>query len=94
MMLTKMLARYAAQGDRYDELLAGPDAPRPHWDAFMRSLAERGEREVSDTLALTERQIREHGITYNVYEDAMGADRPWEVDPIPLLLPADEWQQI
>jgi len=93
-MLTKMLARYAAQGDRYDELLAGPGAPRPHWDAFMRSLAERGEREVSDTLTLTERQIREHGITYNVYEDAMGADRPWEVDPIPLLLPADEWQQI
>ena len=93
-MLTKMLARYAAHGDRYDELLAGPGAPRPHWDAFMRSLAERGEREVSDTLNLTERQIREHGITYNVYEDAMGADRPWEVDPIPLLLPADEWQQI
>jgi uncharacterized circularly permuted ATP-grasp superfamily protein/uncharacterized alpha-E superfamily protein len=93
-MLTKLLAGYAAQGDRYDELLAGPDSPRPHWDAFMRSLAERGEREVSDTLTLTERQIREHGITYNVYDDAMGASRPWEVDPIPLLLPADEWAQI
>jgi uncharacterized circularly permuted ATP-grasp superfamily protein len=49
----------------------------------MRSLAERGEREVSDTLSLTERQIREQGITYNVYDDAMGASRPWEVDPIP-----------
>ena len=38
------------------------------------SLAERGEREVSDTLSLTERQIREHGITYNVYADAKGAE--------------------
>ena len=93
-MLTQLLAGYAAQGDRYDELLAGPGAPRPHWDAFMRSLAERGEREVSDTLSLTERQIREQGITYNVYEDAMGASRPWEVDPLPLLLPAEEWEQI
>ena len=93
-MLTRLLAGYAAQGDRYDELLAAPGAPRPHWDAFMRSLAERGEREVSDTLSLTERQIREQGITYNVYEDAMGASRPWEVDPIPLLLPAEEWAQI
>ena len=93
-MLTKLLAGYAAQGDRYDELLAAPGAPRPHWDAFMRSLAERGEREVSDTLSLTERQIREQGITYNVYEDAMGASRPWEVDPLPLLLPAEEWEQI
>jgi len=93
-MLTQLLAGYAAQGDRYDELLAAPGAPRPHWDAFMRSLAERGEREVSDTLSLTERQIREQGITYNVYEDAMGASRPWEVDPLPLLLPAEEWEQI
>ncbi|MCE9661465.1 MAG: circularly permuted type 2 ATP-grasp protein [Burkholderiales bacterium] len=93
-MLTKLLAGYSAQGDRYDELLAAPGAPRAHWDAFMRSLAERGEREVSDTLSLTERQIREQGITYNVYEDAMGASRPWEVDPLPLLLPAEEWEQI
>ena len=93
-MLTKLLAGYSAQGDRYDELLATPGAPRPHWDAFMRALAERGEREVSDTLSLTERQIREQGITYNVYEDAMGASRPWEVDPLPLLLPAEEWEQI
>ena len=40
--------------------------------------------EVSDTLSLIERQIRENGITYNVYADPKGADRPWEVDPLPL----------
>ncbi len=49
---------------------------------------------MSETLSLTERQIREHGITYNVYADAQGVHRPWEVDPIPLVLPADEWQAI
>ncbi len=92
--LTKLIADYAAPDDRYDELLAASGEPRPHWDAFVRSLAERGEREVTDTLSLTERQIREQGITYNVYDDAMGAHRPWEVDPIPLLLPADEWEAI
>jgi len=93
-LLTKLIAGYAAPDDRYDELLTASGQPRPHWDAFVRSFAERGEREVSDTLTLTERQIREQGITYNVYADAMGAHRPWEVDPIPLLLPADEWEAI
>ena len=93
-MLTKLLAGYAALGDRYDELLAPSGQPREHWDAFMRALAERSEREVSDTLSLTERQIREQGITYNVYADAMGEQRPWQVDPVPLVLPADEWQAI
>ena len=90
-MLDQLLAGYAAPEGRFDELLAAPGRPRPHWDAFVRALAERSEREVSDTLSLTERQIREHGITYNVYADAQGVHRPWEVDPIPLVLPADEW---
>jgi uncharacterized circularly permuted ATP-grasp superfamily protein/uncharacterized alpha-E superfamily protein len=93
-MAAPLLAGYAPPDDRYDELLAGPGRPRPHWDAFMRSLAARSEREVSDTLTLTERQISEHGITYNVYADAAGAHRPWQVDPIPLVLPAGEWEAI
>ena len=42
-MLTKLLARLrGARSDRYDEMLAAPGAPRPHWDPFLRSLAERG----------------------------------------------------
>ena len=72
-MLDQLLAGYAAPEGRFDELLAAPGRPRAHWDAFVRALAERSEREVSDTLSLTERQIREHGITYNVYADAQGA---------------------
>ena len=90
----QLLAGYPAPQDRYDELLAASGEPRAHWDAFTRALSERSEREVSDTLSLTERQIRELGITYNVYADSAGAQRPWEVDPIPLLLPADEWEGI
>jgi uncharacterized circularly permuted ATP-grasp superfamily protein/uncharacterized alpha-E superfamily protein len=93
-MLDQLLAGYAAPAGRFDELLAAPGRPRPHWEAFVRALAERSEREVSDTLTLTERQIREHGITYNVYADAQGVHRPWQVDPIPLVLPADEWASI
>jgi uncharacterized circularly permuted ATP-grasp superfamily protein/uncharacterized alpha-E superfamily protein len=88
------MSGYAALPDRYDELLTDDDAPRAHWSAFMRSLAARQGPGVSDTLSLTEREIRENGITYNVYADPKGADRPWEVDPLPLVLPAEEWAQI
>jgi uncharacterized circularly permuted ATP-grasp superfamily protein/uncharacterized alpha-E superfamily protein len=68
--------------------------PRAHWDAFLRALAARPSLEIGDTLSLMEREIRENGITYNVYADPQGADRPWEVDPLPLLLSADEWASI
>jgi len=93
-MLSRLLSGYASVEGRYDELLSAPGIPRPHWDAFLRSLAARQGLEVSETLALMESEIRENGITYNVYADPKGADRPWEVDPLPLLLSATEWDEI
>jgi uncharacterized circularly permuted ATP-grasp superfamily protein/uncharacterized alpha-E superfamily protein len=93
-MIRQLLSGYSALEGRYDELLAAPASPRPHWDAFLQSLADRDGEQVADTLSTTERQVRENGVTYNVYADPQGADRPWEVDPLPLLLAAGEWEEI
>ena len=93
-MFRTLLSGYAALQGRYDELLAGPDELRRQWDPFMRSLVDRPGAEVADTLALVEREIRENGVTYNVYADQQGAGRPWQVDPLPLLLSATEWAGI
>ncbi len=93
-MLRDLLAAYAVPDDRFDEMLASAGVPRPHWDAFLRALAAREGADIGDTLSLMEREIRENGITYNVYADPKGADRPWEVDPLPLLLSATEWDEI
>ena len=38
--------------------------------------------------------IASDGVTYNVYADPKGASRPWELDLLPLILPADEWRAI
>jgi uncharacterized circularly permuted ATP-grasp superfamily protein len=93
-MLKRLLSAYSAFEGRYDELLTAPGEPRPHWEAFLHALAEREGAGVGDTLALMERQVRENGITYNVYADPKGADRPWEVDPLPLLISPREWDEI
>jgi uncharacterized circularly permuted ATP-grasp superfamily protein/uncharacterized alpha-E superfamily protein len=93
-MFRHLLAGYATPKDRYDELLTAAGVPRAHWDAFLRSMASREGLEISETLALMEREIRENGVTYNVYADPQGADRLWEVDPLPLLLSAAEWSEI
>jgi len=93
-MLRNLLDAYAVQEGRYDELLAAAGQPRPHWDAFLKALAQRQGPDIGDTLSLMEREIRENGITYNVYADPQGADRPWEVDPLPLLIAPAEWDEI
>jgi uncharacterized circularly permuted ATP-grasp superfamily protein/uncharacterized alpha-E superfamily protein len=93
-MLKTLLTGYGPPDDRYDEMLAGPSEPRRHWLTFMRSLARRSGPEVAETLAAMEREIHDSGVTYNVYADQRGADRPWQVDPLPLLISADEWAGI
>ncbi len=81
-------------GDAYDELSADGVAPRHHWAYLMESLREIGPEELARRCAQAERRIRENGITYNIYSDPLGANRPWEIDIVPFLIPADEWRYL
>ena len=40
------------------------------------------------------RLIHENGVTYNLYADPLARDRPWELDPVPLLVAPGEWQAL
>src|SRR5277367_4396116 len=78
----------------YDELSADGVTPRPHWAHLMDSLLEIGDAELERRWSRAERRIRENGITYNIYSDPLGANRAWQIDIIPLLIPAEEWRYI
>ena len=78
----------------YDELSENGVDPRPHWASTIESLRSLGTDELARRWARAERRIRENGVSYNVYGDALGANRPWRLDLIPFLLPADEWRFI
>ena len=89
------LTTYGADRLRYDELLDGDGAVRPHWRRLVERLAGDDARTIArHDLKLTRRLIVENGVTYNVYANPQGADRPWALDPLPLVLTADEWQHI
>lgn len=81
-------------GDAYDELSADGVTPRPHWAHLIDSLREIGPEELGRRCLRAERRIRENGITYNIYSDPLGANRPWEIDIVPFLISADEWRLI
>jgi uncharacterized circularly permuted ATP-grasp superfamily protein/uncharacterized alpha-E superfamily protein len=89
-----LLAAYPRADARYDEMLGQGGAPRPHW-ARLHEMLERAEpARMRDRIATIEREIRDSGLTYNIYADPRGADRPWALDALPLVLPADEWAGI
>ena len=53
--------------------------------AFSATLGGLGLGELTHRWEEARHLIRENGVTYNVYGDPRGMDRPWELDPVPLL---------
>lgn len=78
----------------YDELSTDGVTPRPHWEHLIESLRSIGPEELERRWARAERRIRENGITYNIYSDPLGANRPWKIDMVPFLIPEQEWRSI
>src|SRR5450631_907331 len=89
------LASYAPDPRRYDELLDAQGAVRAHWRALVERLtANKAHDGARRALELTRRLIVENGVAYNVYSDPQGADRPWALDPLPLVISQGEWREI
>ncbi len=86
----------------FDELRArvskGDQAAAPalaeHWAEFFECLGPAGVGELSRKHQELERQVRDNGITYNVYAEQSGPQRPWSVDLLPFLITPADWKQI
>src|SRR5580658_5942647 len=85
---------YPGSAQRYDELLNRDGSIRPHWDRLIQHLTKGGAETARRSVELTRRLIIENGVTYNVYADAQGRDRPWQLDPLPLLIEGREWREL
>lgn len=93
-MPKELLAEYPPATEHYDEMFFAAHEPRPHWKPVLESLAAQPAERMRERLHSVQRQVRENGVTYNVYADPQGADRPWELDLLPFILPQDEWAAI
>ncbi|MGA2562562.1 MAG: circularly permuted type 2 ATP-grasp protein [Steroidobacteraceae bacterium] len=93
-MLDSTQLLYAGSLQRYDELLDRDGSIREHWRPLIEYLAQGGAEAARRSVELTRRLVVENGVTYNVYADPQGRDRPWQLDPLPLLIPTDEWRTI
>lgn len=89
-----LLDRYPLNAGTYHELLDGSGAVRAHWQRLFDQLQRSTPAQLIQRQALLARQIQENGVTYNVYADPKGADRPWELDLLPHVIAADEWQRL
>jgi len=85
---------YPQADGRYDEMLDAAGQPRPHWQTVLDHLAAEPPDMMRQRVESVSRQVRENGVTYNIYNDTRGALRPWDLNALPFVLPADEWALI
>jgi uncharacterized circularly permuted ATP-grasp superfamily protein/uncharacterized alpha-E superfamily protein len=80
---------------QYDELRVGAAGPlRAPWRAFFTSIDVAGLADLDRRAATVERQVGEDGVTYNVYSEEGGPQRPWPLEVLPFVISADEWASI
>lgn len=87
----EFLSRYQPPQGGYDEMVSSGGQIRPAWSQFISRLEELGPEGLTQRSAQALRLLRENGVTYNVYGAAQDLERPWEMDPLPILLPEAEW---
>jgi uncharacterized circularly permuted ATP-grasp superfamily protein/uncharacterized alpha-E superfamily protein len=89
-----VLDGYTPPGHVFDEVIGEGGEMRPHWRTFDEGFAELGPEEFRSRWHEAQQLIHENGITYNVYGDPRGLDRPWQLDPIPLIIAPSESERI
>ncbi|HEY0266696.1 MAG TPA: circularly permuted type 2 ATP-grasp protein [Rhizomicrobium sp.] len=88
------IAAPSAAPARFDELRQGDGSLRPHWRAFARTLTQLSPEEYARRQASARATVQDNGVTYNVYDDKAGQQRPWQLDIVPFILSASDWKAI
>ena len=81
---------YLARAGTYDEMVDASGSLRPSWKTFAERLAALGQAGLAPRWREARDLIRENGVSFNVYGDPGGMERPWHLGPIPVLLGAGE----
>ncbi len=84
-----LFAGYDLEGF-FDEMFDA-NGPRPHYAALHRTLGNLSAAEFRARCELADITLVNQGITFTVYGDERGVEKPFPVDLVPRVIPADEW---
>ncbi|MBB6431738.1 circularly permuted type 2 ATP-grasp protein [Algisphaera agarilytica] len=85
---------YGEPNGVHDEMKNAEGGVRPAWEGLAGRLDVLGADELGRRWSHGQRMIQDNGVTYNVYGDPRGMDRPWQLDPVPMIVGAEEWAMI
>jgi uncharacterized circularly permuted ATP-grasp superfamily protein/uncharacterized alpha-E superfamily protein len=88
------VADYRPMAGNFDEMMDRDGQVRPHWQSLIAMLAKLGPDEINKRFGAADRHLRDSGVFYRVHEDPAGAERPWPLSHVPLIINADAWREL
>ena len=92
--LDAFVAGYRPLPGIVDEMMDESGAVRPHWRRLLSQFAALGSEEIGRRFAAADRYLHDSGVFYRVYEDPAGAERPWPLSHVPLIIEPTEWRAL
>ena len=82
---------YAGRVTAHDELADEKGDIREHWRNFAARFDALGREELGRRWEQARHQIHDNGVSFNVYGDDKGMERPWPLGPMPIIIgPEDQ----
>jgi uncharacterized circularly permuted ATP-grasp superfamily protein/uncharacterized alpha-E superfamily protein len=91
-----LLAGYPRGDGLFDEAFSTGGELLPHYARFVEEVNQLGAAELKRRRESSRRLLHEQGVTYNILggDDNRGAEQPWQLDPVPLLIAPAEWRSL
>ncbi|HEY5751420.1 MAG TPA: circularly permuted type 2 ATP-grasp protein [Chryseolinea sp.] len=83
---------YFANRTQLDECFGFEGEVKDHWKRLLHNIEQLDPQELKSRQQELLKLLKENGVTYNVYGDTDGLNRPWLLDTMPLLISAAEWR--
>lgn len=77
-----------------DELATSENTVASKWQKLAMYYDKLGPERLGQYHSEVSRFLRENGVTYNIYGDPDGMNRPWKLDPVPMIFSSEDWALI
>ena len=90
----KLFKDYFKDFENYDEVLKSDMTINPNWKKLLSNFSDLGFKELTKRQEDLNWLLAENGVTYNVYNDPKGLNRPWSLNIIPFIIDQKEWNLV
>lgn len=90
--IQSLFAHYSEDGF-FDEAFVG-GVPRSHYQGLVKRLDSLSPEDFKARCELADLTLVNQGITFTVYGSEQGIEKPFPVDLVPRVVPADDWEHI